>query len=568
MSITQHLLSGELHWLPDEICFSLVARYHVATVHRRARDSCLELFGHATAGARHDFTGQLAELSTRAEGALGSGRDIAFEHTLLRFYLPLQTPTFGAHAIDTLQGHDLSKLKSELGLPSSRFRAHHPLKACESCMAADHRRWGVGYWHLQHQSPGAWWCTEHQEPLLQLPLKTNGIERFLLHLPRREELFNRPDLAEPKSCGHGLEFALLANDLASEPLGRTLPRDALATVYGNELERRFGVARIHAPTANVVIADFQRVMSELRHLPEFSPLPTEFLAAPALLRRLLQPRSNSHPLWHLVMTYWLFGSWARLSAEVDAQTLLIEPAEQAEAQSRSEAGDTDEMLTMRQAGMSVRAIARSLHIDHKTASSWLAQRGIATPRRAKLLKGDVRRRALTALENGTDKDQVAQEAGVSVGTVTQLLRSEPKLHDRWRAARYEIQQRRAREAWLRALQHAIPNGVKLARSQAAAAYAWLYRNDREWLSVHTSQLQRCARNRYAAQWTERDEQACFEVLESIQALPVDLPHRARMRSLMRACPTLERYRGSLHELPLTSDILAAFTGAKVPRTPR
>lgn len=561
------LLSGEINWLPDESCFSLAARYHVVTVHRRARDSCLELFAHATAGARHDFTGQLGVLSARARGALGDGREIAYERTLLRYYLPFQTPALGVEAIDTLQGHDLSKLKSQLGLLSSKFRAHHPLKACRSCMSEDKERFGVAYWHLRHQYPGSWWCTQHEEPLLQFALKTNGIERFLLHLPQEDGLIAQPGLAASGARQPGMDLARLADELASSPVGRTFPRDGLAVAYGAELERRYGVPQIHASSTREVATDFQRVMSELRHLPEFSTLHAERLAPSAVLRRLLQPRSNSHPIWHLVMTHWLFGSWASLRAADLTEAPVREPAEPTCRQEQREYERLTEIFSMHRAGMSVRAIASSLHVDHKTASAWLARCGIPTPRRAKVLKDDIRQRAMSALKSGADKAQVAQAAGVSVITVTHLLRSEPWLHDHWKAARHAARQRQARDAWLDAVRQAEHGGIKLARSLAAAEYAWLYRNDRAWLLDQPKSPRQIPRRRYGAQWAQRDEQICFEVLARFQTLPVGLPPRVTLRAVMQASPSLERYRTSLRQLPLTRDILAALAQSRSRRDP-
>ena len=563
-----YLAAGEQRWLPDETTFSLAGRYHVAAVHRLARDSSLDLFGHPTAGTRHDFSGQLAVLSERTGGALGDGRTIALEHTLLRYYLPFQTADFAESAIRALQGADLSRLKAQLGLLSSRFRANHPLKACFACMAQDRRKEGVAYWRLAHQCPGVWYCVRHGEPLAEFKLKSNGIQRFNLQLPHLGALEVWPALTSKLTCDVGLPLARIAADLMAERPDTRIPRDRLASAYAWALETRYGADSVHAPSCRSVIADLRRLLGPLMRTPGFEALPSSDSGATAQLRRLLHPRSNGHPVWHLLMTHWLFGDWPGLRRAIDASSIHRPAEREARAIERCLAAlpRARQALALHQSGKSVRAIATALDVDHKTASVWLAKAGIATPRRAKLLKAEIRGRAIAALEGGAEKLCVATDAQVSVGTITHLLRSEPGLRDKWHAAIYRARRNVARVAWTAALTKAGDSGVKVARSLASADFAWLYRNDREWLSGQRDKTT-AVRSRYCAQWSHRDEGACFEVLAAIREIPAGLGSRGRREALIQMSPLLERFKGKLDKMPLTRDIVASFTrtGAHRPR---
>ncbi len=557
--------AGALSWLPDETCHSLAARYHVTAVNRLARESSLQLFGHPTAGTRHDFTGQLAEFSLRTDGELGDGRTIAVERTLLRYYLPFQTPEFSKAAIDTLQGPNMSKLKGQLGLLSSRFRAHHPLKACLDCMDEDVRRHGVAYWHLHHQCPGVWWCHRHRVPLAELSLKTNHVQRFLLHLPRRCNLVQWAPQANPVTKTVGLGLSRIAAGLMAMPAGTYFSRAHLADVYSQEVEARYGVDRVHASATKAVASGLLDVISQLADLPEFESVPSTIAGTTAVLRRLLQPRSNSHPIWHLLMAYWLFGDWLAFRRAIDAERSAQQQRSPPDTSVSNGCAGATKALALYASGKTVRAIALELDVDHKTAAAWLAKNGIATPRRAKLLKNDVRQRAINALRLGRHKDQVAIEAKVSVGSITQLLRSEPGLQAQWHVARHDARRHQARRGWAQALAKAGGRGTKAARSMAAADYAWLYRNDRTWLSGLRPMVNQAPRGRYAAQWAHRDEELCFDVLASILQIPADLPLRTRADALVRTTPRLQRYKGSLDKMPLTRDLVVAFTRKKTDR---
>lgn len=555
-----NLAAGELRWLPDEPTFSLVSRYHVCTVHRLARDSSLDLFGHPTAGTRHDFTGQLAVLSERTGGELGDGRTIALERTLLRFYLPFRTAVFADSAVNALQGPDLSKLKAQLGLLSSRLRANHPLKACFACMVQDRREKGVAYWHLSHQCPGVWYCVRHCQPLAQFRLKTNGVERFLLHLPDRNALTVWPVLTAKPTAEVGLPLARIAFAVLGEKPPLRVSRDQFATAYAHALEVKYGVGAVRAPTCRACIADLRRPLESLMGIPEFQAVPSSDAGITALLRRLLRPRSNIHPTWHLLMTHWLFGDWDGLKRAIASSSTPMPKRPDAHPVEIDQRGSSSERaLALHDSGKSVRAIALALGVDHKTASVWLAEAGVSTMRRPKVLKTERRLCAIAALQNGAEKRKVAAEAHVSIESITQLLRSEPGLHAQWCAATHRARQSRARAAWTAALTRVADGTVTAARSLAAADYAWLYRNDRDWLAERCVAAPRVPRSRYVAQWAQRDEEVCFEVLLAIHQIQGQKGARARAAALLQMSPQLERFKGRLNRMPLTRDIVTAFT---------
>ena len=127
------------------------------------------------------------------------------------------------------------------------------------------------------------------------------------------------------------------------------------------------------------------------------------------------------------------------------------------------------------------------------------------------------------LNKGADKTAVAQRYGVSIGTVTRILRTEAGLYLTWKRACLEIARTRARDAWLEVLNGQRSLGTKFMRALEPAAYAWLYRNDRLWLDEHKPEAG-CALpgpSVPSVRWDERDEVLSKKVEQATAAVLIE-----------------------------------------------
>lgn len=164
-----------LAWLPDETLFSLVSRLNALWGANDAGRTAMLLFGSRHAGGQHDLPGHLGEFERRSQGRLGSAADIALARTSLAFYRRFLSAQLEQGIVDEMCLGQAPHLKYRLGLLTSRFRAHHPLKACPACMEEGRERHGWAYWHVAHQHPGVWACLIHGEPLRESILKSTGV---------------------------------------------------------------------------------------------------------------------------------------------------------------------------------------------------------------------------------------------------------------------------------------------------------------------------------------------------------------------------------------------------------
>lgn len=300
MSIAPDLFPAEqlLEWLPGETLFSLLSRQHQLSGFSVAARTSERFFGCSRAGSQHDFPNRLAPLVHRTNGQLGTLEEIASNRTLLAFYRAFMPFDECTHAVECMAGNSVAHLKLRLGILTSRFRAHHPLKACTACMEEDALTTGWAYWHLEHQYPGVWACTKHSRLLLASTLKATGVHRFQWTLPRLEELTDEHDLnAQEVQQQRLLSLARLIGSLVQIGANKPLSMSALYLVYRDNLASRGWVTQSGSLRMNEISKEFLQHVEPLRLVYEFQGLPKNTKEAFAMLGRMLRPpRTGTHPL--------------------------------------------------------------------------------------------------------------------------------------------------------------------------------------------------------------------------------------------------------------------------------
>lgn len=279
-------------------------------------------------------------------------------------------------------------------------------------------------------------------------------------------------------------------------------------------------------------------------------------------------RSGIHPLRHLALATWLFDS-AETFLEQYHATLRpgfagqpTRPTELASAGRDVHDERQGQLVALLDAGVPVSRAARAVGVDTNTGMAWAASHGIETPRRPKVLKPEVRSKLLRLLKRGVSKESVAAAGKVSVQTITNFLRTEVGLHQTWKEAQFAGAKRRSRRRWLRYVTANPHSGVKAARLAEPAVYAWLYRNDRDWLKAQTFAMERVARSPQArVDWDQRDQQLSEQVrrvaLELHEAEP---DRRIKLFQIYQRLPELKAKLFKMDRLPLTRSALYAVLG--------
>ena len=553
-------------WLPDETLYSLASRQHVLSGNWNPAETCIQLFGHPRSGAAHDFPSNIDFFCRTTNLELGSVTSIFREHTILPFYLPFCKPDVANNALASIRSGGIGSLKASLGLLATRFGCSHPLKSCISCMKIDVDIHGVAYWHLVHQFPGVWLCPEHETILRTSDVKSTGVGRFGWYLPG--------NVGHQLPWDDGNQSVLVPQDLSV--LLNALAKCAIATaglaehaqlnqselieVYRTrsmQLDVMSPSGRIHHELFTKLLLPLHKNLKTIR---EFSALSTDLNQVSNQLIRMHTPeRISPHPLRHFLLIIALFGSWSefwksysnRSTPPITAQ--LIFPKDEFVCTKEVDKKREKFLNLILDGKVTISAASRACGIDTQTGIVWASMFGITVKRRPKMLVHDIRLKLITALKQGKDKKLIADKLSVSVVTVTNVLRSEAGLADLWHQVRHSKNQDRHRKNLSYFVKDCSESTMKDFRRFLPASFAWLYRNDRDWLNETSSKFSKGIKtNNSNIKWDARDEDLSKLVQNAGLAIKSSSPSkRVTIGQLCQRIPSLKPRLSQLKSLPLT-----------------
>lgn len=558
--------------LPDETLFSWCSRYHRLAANGQDRTTCLQLFGHPRIGAAHDFPARVDLFAARSQAALGNSAQIIRDRTLLPFYLPFKPQQVCHQAVTALRGEGIGHLKFRLGLLTSGLGAAHPLKACPLCIESDLTSLGWTYWHRSHQWPGVWLCPEHHVPLRISPMKLGQVARFSWVLPGRA--LCGPVAGLEAACGelahHGWLLKLARSSCE-------LPTCTAASLIdpikiGGAFRWRLAQMGMSHDGGRIRWREVDSRLGQLAtHLCCVPGLNQQ--ADPELLRtqlvRLLSGRSLTHPLRYLVWIATWFDSLEDFLKEYSMAGVAMDKGmgdpNLTHKGDLTEAPDPnrEQVLALVQQGkISLTAATRRLGVSYVTMTAWACQNQVVAPRRPKKLDDRLWSQAVELLQTGRDKEEVARTCQVSITSVTRILRTVPGLQDEWHRMRYELRRTVARQAWKQVSRLHAYLTIKALRQLEPAAYAWLYRNDRNWLKASLEHVARAPSENHSATRMLRADARMAQALKRVALASTPRPAAVTWGGLKRTLPALNKAFRYPQRWPLTVRTLTAILDSR------
>lgn len=548
--------------LPDETLFSWCSRYHRLAANGHDRTTSIQLFGHHRTGTAHDFPARLNVLAGRLGGALGTAADIIGQRTLLPFYLSFRSALLGREAQQALCGYGIGHIKYRLGLLTSGLGAAHPLKACPSCITVDLNQCGWAYWRRAHQLPGVWLCPLHRTPLHVSPLKLDQVARYSWVLPTRASCEPVACLSSQSASGHS-DWLFKLGGLCTSVLNCAPGRFDDPVRIGLAFKHRLTTLGLTHSTGRVCwllvepvldqIATHLTALPELCHQADTALLRSQFL-------RLLAGRALTHPLRYLVwIAAWFddLDGFQRAYAITEAAAMQVTPSVSNPLTNRHALSSLQQAVLLQAVTgcISLTAAAKLAGVDYATIAAWVSRHAVQPPRRPKKLTSSTWERLVSELRSGADKKVVARSFKVSVVTVTRVLRTVPGLQDHWHAIRHEHMRANARDAWglITGMQAYV--GIKALRRLQPAAYAWLYRNDREWLNACSLEIPVRTPSNHAEKRIENADERMAEALKNLTTRRSDSDFWT-LDVLKRSVPRIEKAVQSPERWPLTVKTLA------------
>jgi len=147
---------------PDELLYSVCARYGALIGYSNARHLMRNLFGTTNATVTPWLPVHLGHLIAMLPNGHGYTVDqLIDQHTLLPFLSPFLPPERVSGLRDAMRGDRGKGLYTASGLNASRIENPMYLRFCPVCVSEEKRRFQECYWHRAHQLPQIDVCHVH-----------------------------------------------------------------------------------------------------------------------------------------------------------------------------------------------------------------------------------------------------------------------------------------------------------------------------------------------------------------------------------------------------------------------
>ncbi|MCF5032552.1 MULTISPECIES: TnsD family Tn7-like transposition protein [Pseudomonas syringae group] len=370
------------------------------------------------------------------------------EHTLLPYYQPFLSEIQLHQARYQMEFGTGAGLKLSMGLIASRLEHASCARFCTHCIAHDRAHLGAAYWHRVHQLPGVYMCPFHEVPL-------RVVEHRVFSQFRRRLML--PDDDPVGSCAYSLEIPSLKRSTllhlarCSNRLLQALAPPLDPINIRSSMLRAAANSGITSPGHRLRLSQLARVIETyfgmLPDSGEFQILAEHSQgSAPTWVTKLLRkPRHSHHPLKYIVLTNAL---------GLDIRDLLIDGL-------RPSAGSSQAELIGSRSPTPVTGVCGDLPFHVHPAVGRLS---------------GLRRLVWKDAQKGMSAGEIAGKRGVSLATIYRTIRGTPCGRECWKETKFN----RALELRRKRFSHQYKDRF----AHECADYAWLYRNDHDWLSGH------------------------------------------------------------------------------------
>lgn len=181
---------------PDEILYSVFARYHARSGNKYFAATAESLFGHDAARIVTELPNKLGFLVSQLQpgSSFTAGRFID-QNTLFPFYAPFLLPDRAKQLrTDMIERSPGGAIHGRLGVLTSNIEVDF-LRYCPICAEEDFELYRETYWHRVHQLPGIFVCPHHS-----VFLENSNVKR--LYHQRRDTLITARQEVEKTNPQH------------------------------------------------------------------------------------------------------------------------------------------------------------------------------------------------------------------------------------------------------------------------------------------------------------------------------------------------------------------------------
>lgn len=170
---------------PDELLYSVVARYHLRAGNSSTKCTLGEVYGTENVIPTTDLPSHLDSLNAIQPVSVDQWID---NHTFYPYYAPFMPRDRALLLRQLMKSSDGSGIHALVGITASTVARSSHLHFCTACYEEDIERYGEPYWHRVHQLAGVKVCPTHRN-LLQRLMSPMSDRHGLTALPISRDKF-------------------------------------------------------------------------------------------------------------------------------------------------------------------------------------------------------------------------------------------------------------------------------------------------------------------------------------------------------------------------------------------
>jgi hypothetical protein len=567
---------------PDELLYSLCARYAERVRFPSEKAVIQELFGEGAAVAIVDLPSNLGRLvSSLPNNQSYSVENLVNKHTLFPFFAPFLDPRQAQQVMADMESPKGPTIHTRSGIMASKVQSPIWLKFCPLCAKSDKRDFGESYWHRLHQIPGVEVCFEHNVRLVNSSVRIQNPKLRYRFIPAEEGIrLPKSDFFKLKTAHHEIllkiaqDTAWLLNNPTSPP--------------GLEILLK----RYHQLLAELDLATYNGRVRVTNLLKRFcQAYPTDLLNALQcqvdqesehnwLFRLVRSPKGSQYPLRHLLLIHFL-GHTAETFLQLPNQFLPFGhgpwPCLNKAAPHFSESVIQDYELTYS------KEHGKPIGIFHCSCGFVYSRTGPDENEedRFNITKiknfGSIWDESLKKLWGNSTISlrQIAKNLGVDANTVKLHAdrlelpfprKSERSTHRSKRKLATPLNHKNmvsesirehCRSTWLSARRQFPELGRTALRKRYVKIYTWLRRHDGQWLEANMPPKMQKALPPPRVNWETRDAHLVKELTKCAERLYSrrGRPKRVTLTAIAKESGKLALIQRHLNKLPNTADLL-------------
>ncbi len=162
----------------DEVLYSVLARYHVRSGNTSYKATMRDLFGSTSVTAVMDLPSNIQNLVNNMPfNSRYTEEYLIKSHTLFPFYSAFLPPERAEKVLESMKGENGGSIYSRTGIMASSITLNKYFIFCPACAKEDKLQYGELYWHRVHQIPGVLICPKHHVPLYNSQVPVRGYNK-------------------------------------------------------------------------------------------------------------------------------------------------------------------------------------------------------------------------------------------------------------------------------------------------------------------------------------------------------------------------------------------------------